>query len=851
MLHVNKIIAHFVFKKRSIHLVIPFTLLIMCCTLNGYAQETSDTLVVNAKDIDKPIYYSAKDSIYTDLIEKKVHLYNEATVDNGEVKIEAGYIMIDLDSNEVYARYSYDKDSNRVQLPKFTDGAEQIEAASIRYNFDTKKGFIKEVAIQQDENYLYMEVAKRHNNDEIHFLKGRFTTCDLEEPHYHFQLSKAVMIPNKRIVSGPMNLWVQGVPTFIGLPFAIIPQVEEKSRGFMFPQIVPLSQYGFGFQDLGYYLPINDKLQTTFFGSLYSRGSWGLRNKTDYAVRYKFKGQFNAGFQQFRSGFPDNFNRNKLSVNWQHYMDSKANPYWNFNANVNFVSDNNNQNTLDPLSTTYFNNTLNSDINIKRSFPGKPITSGLKLSLKQNSISQNIAVTAPTLNVNVTRFFPFKKLIRKTNALSRIGMTYSFEGKNQSSFGDSLLSDGNFNAIADRFQNGVKQNVNMQTTIGLFKNTWKISPQIAYSNIMNFQQTVKSYDTTANATVIDTVQRFGQANTLSITGQITTALYSYYRFIGKNQPLMRHVLTPTFSFTYIPALNKNLFITDSVGSGQTQVTYSPFERSVYNVSTSRDQALINFGFNNTFELKRKSDKDTLTGFKKTRLIEALTINGSYDLLKDSMNLSDIRLNLRVKPVQWLNIVANANFSPYAWNDTTGSTLGQYAVNTNGKLGRFTSSNFTTTVTFTSKEGRKELDKATDNMTSHWNADYEYYLLHPEYVVNFNIPWKISFSHVYTLAHNTNTTTYLSERYTAVQTLMMNGDISFTKRWKLVGRINMDLKGQKVTNARFSLTRDMHCWSLAFHWTPIGGNKSFLFSIRSTSNLLKDAKIDIKKPPAFL
>jgi lipopolysaccharide assembly outer membrane protein LptD (OstA) len=69
-----------------------------------------------------------------------------------------------------------------------------------------------------------MGTAKRQANDEIHFIKGRFTTCDLEEPHYHFQLSRAIMIPEKRIVTGPMNLWVAGIPTPLGLPFSIIPQ---------------------------------------------------------------------------------------------------------------------------------------------------------------------------------------------------------------------------------------------------------------------------------------------------------------------------------------------------------------------------------------------------------------------------------------------------------------------------------------------------------------------------------------------------------------------------------------------------------------------------------------------------
>ena len=837
----------------------------MCFTNKGYTQEDQDTIpplirdtiVLNESVMDKPIYYSAVDSIYMDVKNKKVNLYRQATVDNGEIKIEAGYIMIDLNKNEVYATYIYDEDSNRIQLPQFSDGAEKIEASSIRYNFDTEKGYIEEVAIQQDENFLYMEVAKRHNNEHIHFKKGRFTTCDLDEPHYHFQLSRAVMIPEKRIVSGPMNLWVQGVPTPLGLPFIIIPQMEDKSAGLLFPQIVPISQYGFGLQDLGYYIPISDRLQTTFYGTIYSRGSWGLRNKTEYAKRYKFRGNVDAGFQQFKSGFPTNINQNKFSLTWTHNMDPKANPYWNFSSNVNFISDNNSQNSLDPLNESYFNNSFNSDINLRRLFPGKPVTSGLKISLRQNSISQNISVTAPVLNVNVTRFFPFKKLTKKANALSRIGVTYSFEGKNSSSFGDSLLTDGDFSRIGDRFQNGINQTMTIQTTTSLFKNTWKLTPMINYGNKINFQQTRKYYDATNNGTEVDTIQLASWAHSLSFTAQLNTAVYSYYKYIGKNEPLLRHVLTPTFSFQYIPALNKHLMRTDSVGVDQEPITYSIFEQSLYRVNATNDQALINFGFNNTFELKRKSDKDTITGYKKTRIIDALTINGSYDLLDTITPLSDIRLNMRISPVRWLNFVATSTFSPYSWNDTTGAIeyddnqRAIYAVNGRGTLGRFTSTNFATTLTLTSKEGREELESSLDKLETDWNADYAYFLLHPEHAINFNIPWKVSFSHVYTINRNTDESTYQSQRWNQLQTLMVNGDVSFTKRWKLAGQINIDLKEYDVTNARFTLTRDMHCWALAFHWIPIGGNQSFLFSIRSTSRLFQDAKIDIKKPPAFL
>lgn len=854
MLDTNKYKAQLVFKKHSILLVITLTLLTMLLPQHAFNQ-IRDTLVLNESAVDKPIFYSASDSIYSDLRKKQIHLYNNAKVDNGEIKIDAGYILIDLNKNEVYATHLYDKDSNRIQLPKFSDGSEEMTASSIRYNFTTEKGYIEEVAIQQDENFLYMEIAKRHSNEQVHFKKGRFTTCDLEEPHYHFQLSKAVMIPEKRIVSGPMNLWVKGVPTPLGLPFSVIPQVEEKSKGLIFPEIELLSAYGFGLKDLGYYIPINDRLQTTFYGTLYSRGSWGIRNQTDYAKRYKYAGKFELGFQQLKSGFPSNINNNRMNLTWIHNKNPKSSPYWKFTSNVNFISDNNSKTDLDLSTDDYFQNSFNSDINITRSFPSKPVVAGAKISLRQNGISQNISLTAPIVNVNVSRVFPFKNLVSGNGAwaqiVSRLGVTYSFEGQNRTLFGDSLLDDFDYNRISDQFMNGISQSASIQTTAGLFNNTWKLTPSVNYSNKINFQQIEKSYDPLENNTAIDTVARYGMSHTVSMNTQLTTTLFSYYKFIGKKEPLLRHVLTPSFTFSYIPNLAYN--ITDSIGVDMAPVTYSPYERSLYSSSanTGKDQALLRFGFNNTFELKRKSDKDTITGFKKTRIIDALAITGSYDFSKDSMNLSDIKVSMRINPVTWLNFVANSSFSPYGWVDSTGVKLGKYASTTNGVLGRFISNNLSTSITFTSKESRSKLNDNVGAVATNWNSDYEYFLLHPERVVSFEIPWKVSLSHVYQINANQSRSTTTPDKWTQVQTLMLNGDVSFTKRWKLVTAINFDLKTKDITNARFALTRDMHCWALAFNWTPIGGNKSFLFSVRSTSKLFTDAKLELRKPPAFL
>lgn len=158
---------------------------------------------------------------------------------------------------------------------------------------------------------------------------------------------------------------------------------------------------------------------------------------------------------------------------------------------------------------------------------------------------------------------------------------------------------------------------------------------------------------------------------------------------------------------------------------------------------------------------------------------------------------------------------------------------------------------TTTFTITSRESREKIEENKEVVAENWQADYDYFYLHPERIIDYRIPWKVNVSHVFNLNRNINKTVTDNEEFRQVHTVNVDTDISITKRWKLGAVVNIDLKTKKVTNGYFTLNRDMHCWALSFRWTPIGFNKSFLLTIRNTSSIFKDAKLDFRKPPAFL
>lgn len=848
----------------KLHTIVRFFVVRLLIILGIITSATSfsygqDRIVKVDNTLESPVIYSCRDSIVTDLKTQISALYGDAKIEFEGITLTADYIEMDMESRTVSATYTLDKDSNRVGIPVFTDGAEEVKAATLKYNFDTKKAYIQELKVKQEENYLHMERAKRQTNGDLHFVEGKFTTCDLDEPHYHFQLSKAVMVPNKRIVSGPLNLWVAGVPTPLGLPFIFLPTQEREQTGIIFPQFAfQNSAYGMGLQDLGYYFPIkaSDKIQTSLYTSIYTSGTFGFKNVTDYDDRYRFNGTLTLDFLHVKRQFPDTTKQNNTIIRWNHRQKQNANPYWGFSSDVNFQSSNNTKVNLQTNNQDYLKSTLNSSINLQRKFPTKPVSMGLKLAMKQNSTSGNIDVDLPIYTLNVNRFFPFKGLRRnkigEEKFYEKIGFTYSLEARNNTIFADSLLETRDFNGMTANIQNGAKNTLRMTTAIPLLDSRFTLTPSISYNSRVNLKGIDKRYDFAGDSIIVTESNEYGgYSQDLSFSSSLTTSLYSYYQFIGKKKMKMRHVLTPSFNFSYTPDLTSRVNRTYITNTQDTIVlNYSPYENSLYRESYGRETAVIGYSFSNAFEFKRRVVNDTTDDFQKFRIIEALSFTGSYDFLKDSLNWSPVNASLRIKPIKFLAIVNTNIFSPYAIN-SFGEGQSTLAWRENQGLLNLTTSTTTFTFTLTSKESLEKLENTKFSDANTWNADYEYYRLHPEQIINYDIPWKLNITYRFQSNINTDSTAFVANRFNQQHTATLNADVSLTKRWKLAVDANFDISNKNLQRTMLSLNRDMHCWVLAFQWIPTGASQSFVLTFNAKSNLFKDAKLRFTKPPAFL
>jgi hypothetical protein len=817
-------------------------------SLNRYR----DTVYIYESEMESVVTYSARDSIFTDLRNNKVHLFGNASLNYQGVDMKAEYLLIDMDKSEVLATFVLDSLGNRIGEPVFADNGDTIRAATLRYNFETKKGYIQEVSIKQDEFYLTMEKAKRHANEEVHFVHGKLTTCNLEEPHYHFALSKAVLIPEKRIVTGPMNLWIMGVPTPLGLPFSIIPQKKDNERkaGFIMPQIAAFSPYGMGLQDLGYYIPVSDRFQTTIYGTLFSRGTFGFRDFSEYAKRYKYAGNFEVSYNFLREGFPSSDQLENTIVRWTHTQDPKANPYWKFSSQVNYSSQSNNKPVINQQTADYFNNNLNSDIRIDRFFPGTPVQMSLRTSLRQNANNPTVSLVAPVYNLTTTRFFPFKRKNAndgRTLFYETIGMTYNLEAKNQADFAAAYLKSGDFASIGKDFRNGATHTAVITTTINMLNNVLRFTPSITYNQKYNFQSIRKTLNTATNQAVIDSLNEGVFSQNLVFSAGLTTNFYSYYRFIGRRQTLLRHVATPSVTLSASPNTQGGLdSYFDTLGR---KINYSRLENSVYAERYLQNAGRIDFALSNTFEIKQRDARDTVTGFRKIQIVENLNFVTSYDIFKDSMNWSDLNIRMTVHPINPLNIVFSGNFSWYGWDRTTGLQQSSYAIGNDQGLGRFSNFSVASTYTLLPKDKRDAIPPVS-TMSTVWNPQYQQWLLTPTQIIDFRIPWQISFNHI--LAYNlaTDSATYNDRRYVPNHTMGITGDVSITQNWKINFTTFLDLTNKSVANTRIDLYRNLHCWNMGFNWTPIGTNKSFLISIRGNGSALSNAFFNLRRPQSL-
>jgi len=819
---------------------------------------------VSSSAIDQKVTYSAAGQVKRDIANKKVILIDKAVVNSEEIEITADSMIFNMSNNLLFAAGRRDTSGKMIGTPVFKEGTNEFKADELTYNFKTKKALVKNIVTKQDEGLIHSSITKLLEDGTSNISKSSYSTCDADTPHFYINMPRARVYPGEKIISGPGNLVVEGIPLPLIIPFGYFPiNTNRSSSGILFPSFGQERERGYSFKDMGYYFSISSYVDLSIKGDVYSNGTWLANAVTNYNKLYKYNGNFNFSYANNitgHKGLEDYQESTNYRLGWTFNQDPKSSPGSRFSASVNMSSSNydqqNSYNVNDHVTTT-----RQSSVSYSKSWAGTPFNLSTSMNHSQNVKNKTVDVNLPKVSFNMGRIYPLKsgRSSGKTKWYQELQFQYSSSLDNRISTYDSLLFTG---ASLESMQNGFKHDAPLSIQLRPFKN-FNVSPSLTYSGVLYSQRIKKTWDSETSKVVKDTISGmfYGQAVNPAISAGYNPQIFGMYSFLNPESRIqaIRHVIKPSIGFSYvpeIPGLSSDMYDTvQTDASQQNYEEYSIFEGNIYGTpSLSNKSGSLSFGLVNLVEAK-VFEKDDTTGIaKKVKIIDNFGITSGYNIFADSMRWAPVSMQARTTLLENINISARANFDLYGI-DSLGRPLSSFALSANNKLMRLTSLGTSVDLSldqlFSGKKSERSPGEiqspsgtgfANNSSTGGVDDDRN----NPKGIMtdrygyqNFEMPWTLNLS--YSINYSKP-----ALKSTVTQTLSFNGSVTITKKMLMDYTSGYDFTAKAITMTQIGIRRDLHCWIMSFNWIPNGSMKGWNFSIRAKASVLGDMKYDRRK-----
>ncbi len=814
------------------------------------------------------IKYKAETYTRIDQKKKLITLYDKAELYYQDIELTAGIIVMDYEKDEVYAGRIKDSTGQYTQLPVFKQGQNVVEPDSIRFNYKTKKALVWNSRTDQGEFKVKAEITKKEN-DSVYFMKNaRFTTAkDIENPEYYFQTRKVKLVPGKKVVVGLTNMVIADVPTPLALPFAFFPMTTKSQSGILVPTYGDSRQRGYSLQNGGYYFALSDNYDLAILGDYYTNGSYGMRFESKYAKRYRFNGNINVRFENLitsERGFPDYSKTRIYNIQWSHSKDMKSNPTSRFSASVNLGSSKYFQQSVNQVNVgSALNNTLSSSISYAKTFNSVPqVNMSVTATHSQNTQTQVINMTLPTLQASVDRIFPFapRDGIKK-GAFRNINFQYSLRGENRIQTTDSLFFK---KEMFENMNSGFQHSIPISTNFKIFK-YFSASTTVNYEEVWYFKTIKRFYDPVRDSLVTQNVNGFDAFRTYSFGSSLGTTIYGTFNFGDKHKlKAIRHVMRPSISYSYRPAFDRYYETYDPDGTHTRTLEYTRFEQGIFGAPSKTYSNNVGFSLSNTFEAKVADRDTTKTEPRKVMLLNNLNLQTSYNIAADSLQWSPLTISggtvlLKDK----MNVNFRTVLDPYAI-DNSGRYMNRFNIDNGGSLFRLTSASFTVGYSLSSTDGQTN-SKSPDNIgvrnggreddlfgtntdfsdrrESQFNNDEAQDDPDPSAgFFNAKLPWNMTLAYALTYGNARR------ENKIVGNSLMVSANVDVTPKWKVGISTGYDFVQNGVTFTQFRFERDLLSWRMDFNWSPFGANAYWGFFIGIKAGVLSDIKWEKRTQP---
>ena len=843
------------------------------------SQRYADSLRATS-DLQAPVTYKAADSIIFDVEQGILFLYREADLQYEKIGLKAREVRVDLDQQTLFANGVPNAEGELEGKPEFSQDGETYNARTVAYNFKSQKGRVTEGRMVQSGNYIIADTAKYHPDGSFHGKNGKFTTCDADHPHFYIRSRRLKVLPDQRLISGPLNFVVADFPIPIIVPFGFVPKMDqqgEKKTGLLMPQYGEAQDRGFFLRGLGYYFAINDFLDLKLDGDIYTRGGWRMSAATNYRIRYKFNGSFSFeyGVQRFNEARDPDFSRTSAwSLRWSHSQ--PIDPTARLTSSVNISSSNRFQRQISYNQNDFFTNNLNSSISFTKRFNNLPFNLSMSARHQQDLNKETMSMNLPEMTFTVARQTPFRHVDNPyLNWLKQLGVNYDMQASNRvdnipdSLFLPVLLRPRDTVLVEERiagaetrlvprpagsfYNNGLQHRATLGTTIKLL-NYINITPSFNYNEFWYLETVRKAWDPEERKVVETQVPGFARGFNFQGSVGAATNFYGIYQFTrSRRQVAIRQRFSPSVSYNLRPDFADERWgffeevQRDTLGN---TLEYSIFEDGIYGGPSRGESQALGFSLASVLEMKyRKKESfepdfdEKEEKFARANILDNLSVNTSYNFAADSFQLADFTLRARTSLFnRKVNLNASATLDPYVFAINPVSF--PYAPSAprdqnrllwveERQLGRLTRAQVSLSTSFRSQElGNREKKKNfSEDLYRDVVDNYFQY-------VDFDIPWSVR------LRYNLSYSKPNLNPAQVTQTVNVDGDFNFTDLWKISFSTGYDIANQRATQTSINVHRDLHCFQMSFRWIPFGPQKSYSLIISAkapTLNMLRLTK----------
>ena len=763
-------------------------------------EEEKDTTEVNwmndTSGVDT-IEYRAVDLVY-DVEKSTFNLNNSAQLKYRTATLDADTIWFDQENSVLAA--SGDPILRETKNPS-------LSGMRLKYNMKSRIGEIYYATTYQDNQQLNGMEVRRLPDQRIQIARGDFSTCnDSTHQHFYFYGRRMVVKPKETITARPVVLNIADVPVAV-LPMIVAPLKSGRRSGILTPKFGGDQVQGYYMSNLGFYYAPNDYWDATVKGDIiegeearFERST--LTGEVRYKLRYVLEGDVSytsylEEFDMANSGYDIRFSHNQnLTPDGKHTLSGSG----SFVSSQSVRKDN----ALDAETI------LNQQANAQMTYSGKFGTNkSLTVKVRQdhNLVTDMMQREIPDIQY------------RMSGPLFNFDIDEDEEAYDDHSIASYLEKfnysfNNRFNFYTVRAQDTVNEVDTTAKYVG-YTGTYSLDYSMRVLRVINLTPradftgfwTGTSWRNPEDSLIYrkrymsldpehDTYGEAAYNHNYSVTAD--TKLYGIWvpeigRFTG-----LRHVLSPSVSYTYAPEID-------------TVKTFAPHPllgQTPYQI----EQKTVGFGLNNDFDIKylkvvgraadttREDGSGAVEDQYGNRRMLTTRHNVSYNFAADSLNFSDITSSFGLQILPDYMFTVNTRHSVYhKFSDDPNKV----------QVPELTYWGY-------------ELSRAF-----RWSGNFNGGL--PSQMGKYEmLKWSFGFDYRYTFSSTRVAKDLFQDQIS--HSTSITATFQPTVNWEMSYSTQYDYNEGKFVTHRFTFNRTLHCWQLDFTWTPTGPAAGWSFAI---------------------